>query len=248
MTPRTSGLGNRIYKTTMRYLKAHPIYEAVLANGCYAPSIEELEQLPAYKALTHYLDQTVTRRSYTLGDKNYLWDTDSQANGKGIRILRLANSHYWFKINPCINTIYYGQEKVNKDFTVDLSNLEGWNQALELVGQYSIARSLNVRFSVIHGLQYHHQRILNLLYTGNPSDTSRDSQQFSDYGLLTLEYLLGKEALNSVFVKLITQDASNLNRLPSRWSDADRLAILKQAGFSDEDAQGVLLSSEFGLI
>jgi len=230
----------------MRYLKTHPIYEAVLANGCYAPSIEELKQLPAYKALTHYLDQTVTRNSHS--SDNYAWDTQSQANAKGIRILSLANSDYWFKINPCINTIYYGQEKVNKDFDVDLSNLEGWNQAIKLVGQYSIARSLNVRFSVIHGLQYHSQRILNLLYNGNPSESSRDSQQFDAYGLLTLEYLLGKEALNSVFVKLITQNVSHLRHLPSNWSDADRLVLLKQAGFSDEDAQGVLLSSEYGLL
>jgi len=232
----------------MRYLKVHPIYEAILSNGCYAPSIAELEQLPAYKALTHYLDRSVTHRQYSFGDKNYLWDTDSQANGKGIRILRLANSHYWFKINPCINMIYYGQEKVNKDFEIDLSNLEGWNQAIEIVGQYSIARSLDVRFSVIQGLSANPKRILNLLYNGNPSDTSRDSQQFNSRGLLTLEYLLGKDALTSVFVKLITQNASNLRHLPSSWSDADRLALLKQAGFSDEDAQGVLLSSEFGLI
>ena len=232
----------------MRYLKVHPIYEAQLSNGCYAPSIEELERLPAFQALTHYLDQAVSHRQYSFGDKNYLWDTDSQANGKGIRILRLANSHYWFKINPCINTIYYGQEKVNKDFDVDLSNLEGWNQAIELVGQYSIARSLDVRFSVIQGLRANPKRILNLLYNGNPSDTSRDSQQFNSRGLLTLEYLLGKETLTSVFVKLITQNASNLRHLPSSWSDADRLALLKQAGFSDEDAQGVLLSSEFGLL
>ena len=232
----------------MRYLKAHPIYEAILSNGCYAPSIAELEQLPAYQALTHYLDQAVSHRQYSFGDKNYLWDTDSQANGKGIRILRLANSHYWFKINPCINMIYYGQEKVNKDFEIDLSNLEGWNQAIEIVGQYSIARSLDVRFSVIQGLRANPKRILNLLYNGNPSDTSRDSQEFNTRGLLTLEYLLGKEDLTSVFVKLITQNASNLRHLPSNWSDTDRLALLKQAGFSDEDAQGVLLSSEFGLI
>ena len=232
----------------MRYLKAHPIYEAQLSNGCYAPSIEELEQLPAYKALTHYLDQTVTRRSYTLEDKNYKWDTDSRANAKGIRILRLANSHYWFKINPCINTIYYGQEKVNKDFEVDLSHLEGWNQAIELVGQYSIARSHNVRFSVLRGLGDHPKRILNLLHSGTPSDPDRSSPQFNAYGLLTVEYLLGKEALTSFLIKLISQNVSVLKHLPNSWSEADRLALLKQAGFSDEDAQGVLLSSEFGLI
>jgi hypothetical protein len=233
----------------MRYLKAHPIYEAQLSNGCYAPSIEELERLPAFQALAHYLDQTANWRSYSSGDKwGTTWDTTSQANAKGVRILRIANSYYWFKINPCTNTIYYGQEKVNKDFEIDLSNLEDWNQALELVGQYSIARSHQVRFSVIRGLQSNPKRILNFLYNDNPSDTGRDSQQFSAYGLLTVEYLLGKEALNSFFVKLITQNASNLRHLPSSWTDSDRLTLLKQAGFSDEDAQGVLLSSEFGLI
>jgi len=230
----------------MRYLKTHPIYEAQLSNGCYAPSIAELEQLPAYKALTHYLDQTVTRGPYT--SENYAWDTQSQANAKGIRIIGLANSHYAFKINPCINTIYYGQEKVNKEFEIDLSTLEGWNQAIQIVGQYSIARSHNVRFSVIRKLEDHPKKIFNLLHNGDPSDPGRSSSHFNAYGLLTVEYLLGREGLNSALVKLIIQNASNLNRLPQSWGDADRLALLKQAGFPDEDAQGVLFSSEFGLI
>lgn len=236
----------------MRHLQNFRLFEQEIEQKCFAPSYEELEKLPAYQELDSYLrNMPLKSRSFGhhgLQDGGIIrWDGPESSYQKGIRTFDTVNSVYTFKLNPCSKTIYYGKEKVNKDFDVPFDTLDDWNKAIRILGEYSIGRHMGVPYSGIRKIrETDPKRILGLLTTGRLNgDPVESGGKFNEWGYKALLYLLGEEGLIEILVKLVKKKITWFKFIPD---ELDRSVILQRAGYNPEDIKGLTLSAEFGLI
>ncbi len=241
----------------MRYLSPFKLYEED-TRSCFTLSEEEIEQLPAFQKLMKYLNGA----SIDARRELFKWDNSPISYRKGIRSFKLGNSIYTFKINPCTGTIYYGQEKVNKNFYVDLTTKEGWNHAIEEIGKYSIAREYGVPIATIKNLHKNAKKLGNLVAFGHPlSDGSipnfgkvflfgfiPNKTDLDKKSMNTLAYLLdgevgGVEVMKSLS-SLVASDITNIKYIPDTF---DKVEILKGAGYTENQARSLIGSSDLGI-
>lgn len=234
----------------MKHLFEYSVFEE--EGGCTAPEKEELEKLPEFQRIVslvkdlhraypedRYYD--VSRR-YIIdpgAPKEFRWEI-TKSYKQGIREVFFPIGYYHFRISPCRGIIYYGQELVNKGYPLNFNSLEDWNAAFIEIGAYSIARSLDVRKSVVDKMLSDTKKLLKFfddrkkMAIHNPKNDARLD--------LMKSYLLeiSQEKGNDVFsalANMVKKDVSIIDGIPKGF---DKEEILIAAGYDPSTAKAVI--------
>jgi len=228
----------------MKHLFEYGVFE--VEQGCFAPEKEELEKLPEFQKIVELVRELGFNISryyvYQPGDPTeYRWEINPRSYKSGVREVFFPIAYYYFRINPCRGTIYYGQELVNKGGDLPFNSIEDWNSAYRQIGIYSIARRLDIRKNVMDNLLSDPIKLVKYFEKIRIEQQNPDDSIDREYNLY-LYYLIGNrenasEIVIKAFADLVKKDLSYLNLLPK---SVDKQKILVAAGYDPSTAKGLI--------
>lgn len=238
----------------MKYLKVFALFEDGFKNPFerFTLSKEEIEQLPSFKMMKKYQQAMLKLCPKLTGSIHFFpgrgypvrWQDNPTSEGKGIRTFELAIAYYPFRINPSTGNISFGSEKINKNFDLDLSSSQGWNQAVYEIGLYSIARYFGVPFSTVKNLEKDPKKMSQFLSTGKLGGSLDPN---TEVAMLTMEYVIGSnDKINHLLADLIKGDFK-LTKQIFTIPNLNIGEILRMAGFPEDEASSLATSHQLGL-
>lgn len=219
----------------MKYLKPFALLEQEAKPNFLNPTPGQLEALPAWRELQDLYAQL--EEGSEAGIEHHLHRAISpERRAKDpVKKLEIFQCRYVvFSLNPRSRTLYYGMEKVNKNFELKFDTLEDWNKAIEIAGLFAMARVfLSIDFDYLLRMLKDPKKFWEKeVWPGSAEEVEIIKKYLLDHATFT------QTDLERYFVSRLQKNISFLGEIPANY---DKSNLLQQAGYSQEEAQSLLL-------
>lgn len=209
----------------MKHLKSYPLFES--ERDCFVPTNDQLQELPAIGMILKFHQQL----NADFRREPIIWSQEGEQ--KGIKRFFLALGDYEFRVNSCTNNMYYGQERISKNLILDLSTLEGWNQALIDAHLYSLSRYLEINVIRMQALLASPKKWMEFIFP----DYNLPEPEQKEFLTIIREHLtqfwrFTPEDLRRELLLALKKDPNYLEKISP---EIDKQALLLQAGFTPEE-------------
>lgn len=213
----------------MRYLKPFPLLEQEAKPNFLNPTPGQLEALPAWRELLEIYAQLEEGSEAGIEPHLNRAISPERRAKDPVKKLEIFQGRYIFSFNPRSRTLYYDKEKINKNFELKFDTLEDWNKAIEIAGLFAMARVfLSINFDYLLRMLKDPKKF----WEGSAEEVEIIKKYLLDHATFT------QTDLERYFVSRLQKNISFLGEIPANY---DKSTLLQQAGYSQEEAQSLLL-------